>query len=150
MQLTTLLFLLKDDQILLAMKKRGSGVGKYNGVGGKVEPDESVEAATIRECQEEIGVVPSDLEKVAELDFLIPSRQFHNHTYIFITGSWQGEIIETEEMAPAWFAQNGLPFDQMWSDDKVWLPRILNGEKLKGSFVFDADERITEQRLEKL
>lgn len=34
----TLLFLKKNRQLLLAMKKRGFGAGKWNGVGGKLEP----------------------------------------------------------------------------------------------------------------
>jgi len=54
----TLLFLIKDDQILLAMKKRGFGAGRFNGVGGKVEPGETIEQALIRESQEEINVTP--------------------------------------------------------------------------------------------
>jgi len=48
----TLLFLIKEDQILLAMKKRGFGMGRFNGVGGKIEPGETIEQAMIRECQE--------------------------------------------------------------------------------------------------
>ena len=56
---TTLLFLLKENQILLGMKKRGFGAGKYNGIGGKLEPDETVEQAMVRETQEEIGVTPN-------------------------------------------------------------------------------------------
>lgn len=34
---TTLCLLKRNDEILLAMKKRGFGTGKYNGVGGKIE-----------------------------------------------------------------------------------------------------------------
>ena len=48
MKQLTLLFLVRDDQILLAMKKRGFGEGRWNGVGGKVEKDETVEQAMIR------------------------------------------------------------------------------------------------------
>lgn len=54
----TLLFLIKDDHVLLAMKKRGFGAGNWNGVGGKIEAGESIEQALVRECQEEIGVTP--------------------------------------------------------------------------------------------
>ena len=36
------MFLVERDSILLGMKKRGFGVGKYNGFGGKVEKDESI------------------------------------------------------------------------------------------------------------
>ena len=47
---TTLLYLRKNDEILLAKKKRGFAKDKYNGVGGKVENGETPEEAAIREC----------------------------------------------------------------------------------------------------
>lgn len=147
MQQVTLLFLLKERQILLALKKRGVGKGKWNGVGGKIMTDETVEMATIRECQEEIGATPRDLKKVAELEFQIPSQQFHNYTHVYLTTSWEGQIQETEEMAPRWFQLDAIPYDQMWSDDKLWLPLVLQGEKLKALFVFDEHEQIVSSEL---
>lgn len=56
MTVTNLCFLIKDEKVLLAMKKRGFGVGKWNGVGGKVKPGESVKMAVVREVFEEIRV----------------------------------------------------------------------------------------------
>lgn len=44
------------DQILLGMKKRGFGMGKWNGFGGKVEPGETIEEGALREMAEESGV----------------------------------------------------------------------------------------------
>ena len=67
----TLCFLLRDDEVLLAMKKRGFGVGKWNGVGGKVMEGESIEEAMKRECREEIGVALKELEEVGELSFIL-------------------------------------------------------------------------------
>ena len=61
---TTLCLLRKDNKILLAMKKRGFGTGKYNGVGGKIENGETLNEAMIRETKEEIGVIPTKYEKV--------------------------------------------------------------------------------------
>ena len=55
---TTLCLLRRNEEILLAMKKRGFGEGKYNGVGGKIEGTETPEAAMLRETKEEIGVTP--------------------------------------------------------------------------------------------
>lgn len=37
-----------NDNILLGYKKRGFGMGKWNGMGGKVEPGESVLDGAIR------------------------------------------------------------------------------------------------------
>lgn len=57
-KVTTLLFLVRDDEILLAMKKRGFGANRYNGVGGKLDPGETVEQTLVRESEEEISVKP--------------------------------------------------------------------------------------------
>ncbi|HSE29786.1 MAG TPA: 8-oxo-dGTP diphosphatase [Candidatus Saccharimonadales bacterium] len=141
MKQTTIVFLLKDDQVLLAMKKRGFGAGKWNGVGGKVEPGETVEQAAIRETQEEINVTPRNLEKVAHHTFIVPS--FADGTiisHVFVVRDWQGEPTETEEMAPKWFKISEIPYDQMWDDDKHWLPQVLNGEKLVCNFDFDDND----------
>ena len=66
---TTLCLLRRNEEILLAMKKRGFGEGKYNGVGGKIEGTETPEATMLRETKEEIGVTPIQYEKVGVVSF---------------------------------------------------------------------------------
>ncbi len=142
MRQDTLLFLFKDDEILLAMKKRGFGAGKYNGVGGKVQEGESVEFAAVREAQEEILVTvqESDLQKVAELQFSFDQKPGWNiFCHVFTTRVWQGEPTESDEMAPQWFALDAIPFEKMWVDDKHWLPHVLAGKTLQGEFYFNSD-----------
>lgn len=148
MQLTAL-FLLKDDQILLAMKKRGHGIGRWNGVGGKVEAGESIEAAAKRECQEEIGVTPLEIEKVAEIDFneLHQGERKTLHVHIFTSTKWSGEPVETEEMAPQWFNFNDIPYNEMWDDDTYWLPQILAGKKLRAKFTMDENDKVASKTI---
>ena len=55
----SLCLLLREGEILLARKKRGFGVGKWNGAGGKPEPGEPIERTAIRETEEELGVHPA-------------------------------------------------------------------------------------------
>lgn len=148
MKTCTLLFLLRNDEILLAMKKRGFGVGHWNGVGGKIETDESLEEAAIRECQEEIGVTPKSFEKVAVHDFAFPDGTENIKVHTFITKSWEGKPHETEEMAPKWFKISEIPYTQMWDDDIVWLPLVLQGKKLQTKFIFDSDNRMTNAMLD--
>jgi len=50
-------------------------------------------------------------------------------------------------MVPQWFREKEIPFDEMWVDDKFWLPRVLGGEKLKGKFLFKTREIISEQNI---
>jgi len=71
---TTLILPMRDGRILLGMKKRGFGVGKLNGFGGKLNEGESIVEAAVRELEEEIGIVAKveNLKKRAELTFLFP------------------------------------------------------------------------------
>lgn len=143
----TLLFLRRGDEILLAMKKRGFGEGKYNGIGGKVEKEETIEQAAIREWQEEIGVTPKDIQPVATLDFSFPLKhkmQGWNKVHVFISEQWEGHPTETEEMKPEWFKISEIPYDNMWVDDRYWLPDVLAGRTLTADFSFDINEVLTE------
>lgn len=59
-------------RVLLGMKKRGPGTGKWNGFGGKLEKtDASVKAGAVREFREETGgASPSDdVARVGVLTF---------------------------------------------------------------------------------
>ena len=140
-QQTTLIFILQNNQILLAEKKRGFGVGKINGIGGKVETGETIEQAMIRETQEEIGVTPLDYTQVASITFKIGGKDATKQIVVavYIAKDYEGEITETEEMRPTWFNLNEIPYDRMFSSDKIWLPEILNGKKINGEIIFDKD-----------
>lgn len=148
MKQATLCFLIKDNQILLAMKKRGFGVGKWNGVGGKVNSDETPLRAIVREAQEEIFVEITGPKQVAVLNFSFPAKpEWNQKVTVYLCKDWKGEPIETEEMKPQWFNISQIPYDQMWSDDIYWLPKVLEGKILTGKFVFDKDQKMIEHEL---
>lgn len=145
---TTLCFLVKEDQICLAMKKRGFGQGRWNGIGGKLDQGESIIEATIRELEEEIMVKtqPDYLDKVGMFKFYFKNNPDWNqdmHTY-FIR-QWQGEPKETEEMRPQWFQFENIPYSKMWVDDIHWLPKVLVGQKLEGEFYFSDEGKNLEK-----
>lgn len=148
-QLTTLLLILNDNQILLAEKKRGFGVGKFNGIGGKVEKDETIEDAMIRETQEEIGVTPSDFTKMATITFdeWVNDEEKQVIMSVFVAQSYMGKIVETDEMKPKWFNLNDIPYEKMFEDDKIWLPEVLKGNKLNAQFVFDKEFKMISSKI---
>lgn len=65
----TLYIIEKNNQILLGLKKRGFGMGKWNGFGGKVMESESITQGAIRELKEECNINPIDGKFIALLIF---------------------------------------------------------------------------------
>ncbi len=133
----TLLFLRCDDRVLLIRKKRGHGAGKINGPGGKLHPGETPVVCAARETLEETGVEVIDPELSAVMRFVdLEGDQWLG--YIFVGRCYRGHLRETPEALPQWFPVSGIPFDEMWEDDRFWLPRVLEGEVLAGDFLFRA------------
>lgn len=155
MKSATLIFLIKKDtdQICLAMKKRGFGEGKFNGFGGKVNDNEDILDAAVRELSEESGVIvqKDDLKHVADLDFIFEDNSdWGQFVTVYLAEEWQNYPIETEEMKPYWYSFDDIPYSSMWADNEIWLPRILNGETLSGKFIFRDGDRIVNYELENL
>ena len=129
-------------RLLLGCKKRGFGAGKWNGFGGKLEGKETFRSCAVREVREEAGIRinPDDLDLIGFLDFHFSKKPEDDHiTYIYMTETWQGEPVESEEMKPAFFLPEEIPYDHMWQGDLIWVPRLLQGEKVKGQVTFDDD-----------
>ncbi|MEI7498258.1 MAG: 8-oxo-dGTP diphosphatase [Candidatus Falkowbacteria bacterium] len=143
---TTLVFLQKDDNVLLGLKKRDFGVGYWNGVGGKLQAGESAVEAAVRETTEELNIIimPQDLIHAGELEFHYPGRSEddlmrHVLAHVFITREWRDNPLESDEVKPEWFKIDKLPFEQMWADDPYWLPHVLDGKTVKAIFTFNND-----------
>jgi 8-oxo-dGTP diphosphatase len=134
----TLLFVVRDGEILLMRKKRGIGAGKINGPGGKIDPGETPEACAVRETEEELCVTPSGVRKLGELRF-----QFTDGLsilgHVFSATGCAGVARETDEAVPLWTKLDAIPYDEMWADDRLWLPWLLEGRRFSGRMIFDGD-----------
>ncbi|RPB24018.1 hypothetical protein L211DRAFT_824489 [Terfezia boudieri ATCC MYA-4762] len=138
--------------VVLGYKKRGFGVGKYNGYGGKVEHGETIVEGATRELEEEstLTIAPTSLlpigilflESLAPLTtpsstptpILITNNSLpilEIHVYLAPLPSCAGQPTETEEMRPEIFTYlpkphtPQIPYPQMWAETEEWLPGIL-------------------------
>ena len=137
----TLLFVIEDGRILLIRKKRGLGAGKINGPGGRLDPGESPLDGAVREVEEEVGVVPTGIRPGGELRFQFVDG-YSVHVYVFAATGFRGVLRETDEAIPLWFDLDRIPYDEMWVDDLLWLPRLLDGQPFAGRFIFDGDDML--------
>jgi 8-oxo-dGTP diphosphatase len=138
MKQTTLCYPIVDGKILLAMKKRGFGMGKWNGPGGKVETGETPEDACIRETCEETGLEVAALEHRGIVEFIFEGKsEWDTECHVFVSTVVRGEAVETDEMFPQWYAITDVPYALMWEDDPIWLPGVVAGGTVHMRFYFD-------------
>jgi len=142
----TLVFVEERERLLLIRKKRGLGAGKINGPGGKLEPGETPEQCAIREVREELCITPTGLSYRGENRFQFVDG-YSIHVHVFHAHGYEGVPTETEEAVPLWFDRDQLPYAEMWEDDHLWVPLVLDASLFDGRFLFD-DDRMLDHRLE--
>ena len=132
----TLCFLLRthngQEQVLLGLKKTGFGAGKVVGIGGHVEPGETVVQAICREVAEESGITVDapDLVPAGSVEFVFPAMpSWDMFTTVFLAHTFSGDAVESDEIRPHWYPVGELPHTQMWADASHWLPAFLAGER---------------------
>jgi len=136
--LATLLFVIRDGEILLIEKKRGIGAGKVNGPGGKIDPGETPMECAIRETMEELHVKALNVRKRGELCFAMSDIP-DIHCHVFVADDIEGEPTETDEAIPLWTSLEKIPYDRMWADDIYWLPQMIAGQSFLGRFLFEGE-----------
>lgn len=134
----TLVFVTDGERILLIRKKRGLGAGKVNGPGGRLEAGETPAECAVRECQEELHVEPLAPRERGRLRFQFLDG-YGLDVHVFHATAHRGEATETDEAVPLWTAYRAIPYDEMWQDDRLWLPYLLAGRTFDGRFIFDGD-----------
>ncbi|EKE26576.1 MAG: hypothetical protein ACD_4C00238G0005 [uncultured bacterium (gcode 4)] len=153
MKQTTFAYLFNSEgQILLCMKKRWFWVGKWNWPGGKVDQNETTRQWAKRELQEEtwINIPEEKLEFKGLLHFFYDWKpDWDQDTNVFIYKWYDWEFCETEEMLPKWYDIKDIPYDNMWIDDKIWLPVLINEEDFEFTFKFWEDWKIKEYQRHK-
>jgi 8-oxo-dGTP diphosphatase len=137
----TLVYIVLDESVLLIRKKRGLGAGKINAPGGRLEPGESLDGCAIREVREELLITPLGLEHVGENLFQFVDG-YSLHAHVFRASGFSGTPTETDEAAPLWYPTDELPYDEMWEDDRLWVPLVLSSTRFHARYLFDGDRML--------
>ena len=130
--------IVRDGKILLHYKKRGHGMGKWNGLGGKIRENETPEECAVREAKEESGITLKELQKLGKIEFYDVNGEDWL-VYVF-RSDFCGEPGESDESCPRWFSLNEIPYNQMWEDDRYWLPLVIQNIHFNAQFWFKGEE----------
>ena len=137
----TLCHIIDGDSLLLQRKSAGLfGEGRWNGVGGKLKACETPTEGAVREALEETGLRVSSLKPHGVLNFYFGQRTRPDWAiHVFSTSTFEGEARPSEEGVLRWFPLDEIPYDEMWQDDRHWLPLLLGGKRFGGDFYFSEE-----------
>ena len=130
------------DKLLFIEKKRGLGEGYFNAPGGHIEEAETAVEAAVRETKEETGADINNIEFRGTLYFQF-SDGIRELGYVYFADYDGGELKECDEARPFWISRSEIPYDNMWADDRLWLPLALEGKKIEAMFIFHDREMIS-------
>jgi hypothetical protein len=80
------------------------------------------------------------LQPISRITYpFVDKADWSQRSFGFVTGVWAGTPNATAELAPRWFPVDRIPFNRMWADARLWLPRALSGEFVEATYSFRSD-----------
>lgn len=137
-KLATLCYVQQGGKTLMLRRTREGDYhyGKYNGLGGKLEPGESPEACMRREVFEESGLMPTRWTLRGFITF--PAFDGVNHWYVWLytIEAFDGTLRPSAEGDLCWVDDNALDELELWEGDRVFLPWLREGRLFSATFVY--------------
>jgi 8-oxo-dGTP diphosphatase len=140
--LATLCYIQRDGFVLMMHRnKKANDIhrGKWNGLGGKLEPGETPEACVIREVYEESGLSIRNPKLCGLLMF--PHFQGHDwYVFVFTATDFTGELIDSREGHLEWIPEDRVLELPLWESDHIFLPWIREGKFFSAKFEYEGDQ----------
>lgn len=143
----TLVFLFREDQVLLlkGAENKRLWAGKYNGIGGHVEPGEDIYAAALRETQEETGLV-AEMIHLCGVVTVETGQNPGIGLFVFRGEEHTGEPVASHEGSAEWIPITRLSDYPLVEDLYQLLPHIISmraGEPpFAAAYLYDDEDRL--------
>lgn len=127
MKETTLCYIENEAQYLMLHRTKKSNdpnKEKWIGVGGKIEPNESIEECLRREVMEETGLVLTKYQYRGKIYFYSDIYE-DELMYLYTATEFTGELTECNEGELAWIEKSDILNLNLWEGDKVFLQKML-------------------------
>ena len=125
MDKTVLTYIEKDNKYLMLYrnkKENDLNEGKWIGIGGHIEKDETPDEAMIREVKEETGLDVISYKYRGIVHFA--SDDYQEVMYLYTVDSFEGELIECDEGTLEFIPKDNILSLNMWEGDKYFLNLI--------------------------
>ncbi len=144
MRLTTLCYIERDGQVLMlhrVKKQQDENAGKWIGIGGHLEADESPEECVLREIREETGLAVTGLRLRGILTFILPA--WGNELTFLYTARTESEALpECAEGVLEWVPLEKVDALPLWEGDRVFLPLLRTRQDCFSlKLIYDGEDR---------
>jgi len=141
---TTLCYIEKDGAYLMmhrTKKLHDINAGKWIGVGGHIEEDETPEECVRRETREETGLTLTALAFRGVIHFICPDET--EEMFVYTSDKFSGELKECDEGELSWVSKEKVEELDLWEGDRIFLP-LLRKDNAFFSFAlsYDADGKL--------
>jgi 8-oxo-dGTP diphosphatase len=128
----------RGNTLMIHRNKKANDVhqGKWNGLGGKLDPGETPEECIIREVWEESGLRISDPQLKGILTFPGFANDEDWYAFVFVAREFQGELIDSAEGELEWIPDEKVPALELWEGDYIFLPWLDQERFFSGKFTY--------------
>lgn len=106
-------------------KKNDPNEGKWIGVGGKFEENESPEDCLIREVKEETGLDVKSFKLNCIVTY-ISNEWETEYMYVFTVDKFEGNLIDCDEGDLKWVEKEKIFDLNLWEGDKIFMKKVIN------------------------
>jgi 8-oxo-dGTP diphosphatase len=143
MKLATLCYVRRPGQTLMIhriKKPNDMHMGKWNGLGGKLDPGETPEACAVREIYEESGLTVRNPQFKGMITFPGFADEEDWYTFLFVVRDFEGELIESPEGYLKWIDDSELLSLPLWPGDRIFIPWLERSGFFSARFVYKAGQ----------
>jgi len=142
MKLATLCYIIDREKNVTLMlhrikKENDFHEGKWNGLGGKLEPQETPEECVIREVKEESGLKISSPHLHGLITFPLFDGKDDWYVFLFTADKFNGDLINSNEGHLEWIPNDKLLSLNLWEGDQIFIPWLFGGKFFSAKFIYD-------------
>jgi len=148
MKFATLCYVRRDHTTLMVhriKKVNDMHQGKWNGLGGKLEPGETPEECAIREIREESGLEARHLVLKGLLTFPLFANEEDWYAFVFVVDEADGDLIDSPEGVLEWVDDDRLLDLNLWEGDRIFLPWLDRSGFFSAKFIYQGGRYIDHQ-----
>ena len=139
LKLATLCYVRQTGKTLMVHRNKKANdmhMGKWNGLGGKLEPGETPEECAIREIQEESGLLVENPVFKGLLTFPGFANEEDWYAFVFVASQFTGDLIDSPEGDLEWIDDAHLLELNLWDGDRIFLKWLDQPGFFSGKFIY--------------